>query len=82
MTVWSGGSWSWFTDTVPLLDINFTKRRTTLIYPARYGFINSGGGSRYFVQNSLSLLDQAGEYYLDYPAKRCTTSRPAARWTA
>jgi hypothetical protein len=69
VTVWSGGSWSWFTDTVPLLDINFTKRRTTLIYPARYGFINSGGGSRYFVQNSLSLLDQAGEYYLDYPAK-------------
>ncbi|TDO52489.1 parallel beta helix pectate lyase-like protein [Kribbella sp. VKM Ac-2527] len=70
VTVWSGGSWSWFTDTVPMLDINFTKRRTTLVYPARYGFINSGGGSRYFVQNSLSLLDQAGEYYLDYPAKQ------------
>jgi hypothetical protein len=69
VTVWSGGSWSWFTDTIPMLDINFTKRRTTLVYPARYGFINSGGGSRYFVQNSLSLLDQAGEYYLDYPAK-------------
>ena len=69
VTVWSGGSWSWFTDTIPMLDINFTKKRTTLVYPARYGFINSGGGSRYFVQNSLSLLDQAGEYYLDYPAK-------------
>ncbi|MEU8221099.1 right-handed parallel beta-helix repeat-containing protein [Kribbella sp. NPDC048915] len=69
VTVWSGGSWSWFTDTIPMLDINFTKRRTTLVYPARYGFINSGGGSRYFVQNSLSLLDQAGEYYLDHPAK-------------
>lgn len=69
VTVWSGGSWSWFTDTIPMLDINFTKKRTTLVYPARYGFINSGGGSRYYVQNSLSLLDQAGEYYLDYPAK-------------
>jgi hypothetical protein len=70
VVVWSGGSWSWFTDTIPMLDINFTKRRTTLVYPARYGFINSGGGSRYFVQNSLSLLDQDGEYYLDYPAKQ------------
>jgi hypothetical protein len=70
VVVWSGGSWSWFTDTVPLLDINFTKRRSTLQYWTRYHMVNSGGGSRYFVQNSLSLLDQAGEYYLDYPAKR------------
>ena len=30
--------------------------------------VNSNGGSRYFFQNSLSFLDQPGEYYLDYKA--------------
>jgi hypothetical protein len=68
VTIWSGGSWSWFTDTIPLLDTNFKKTQTTLKYWTRYAMVNSNGGSRYFFQNSLSFLDQPGEYYLDYKA--------------
>ena len=68
VTVWSGGSWSWFTDTIPLLDTNFKKTQTTLKYWTRYALVNSGGGSRYFFHNSLSFLDQPGEYHLDQKA--------------
>ncbi len=68
VTIWSGGSWSWFTDTIPLLDTNFKKTQTTLKYWTRYAMVNSNGGSRYFFQNSLSFLDQPGEYYVDYKA--------------
>ncbi|MGW8745082.1 right-handed parallel beta-helix repeat-containing protein [Streptomyces sp. NPDC055794] len=64
--VWSGGSWSWFTDTVPIRDWNPAKNQMTLKYWTRYALNNSGGGSRYFLQNSLDFLDQAGEYYLDF----------------
>jgi len=66
VTIWSGGSWSWFTDTVPILDVNFPKNQMTLKYWTRYALINSRGGSRYFLQNSLSFLDQPGEFYIDY----------------
>ncbi|TDO52488.1 parallel beta helix pectate lyase-like protein [Kribbella sp. VKM Ac-2527] len=68
VTIWSGGSWSWFTDTIPLLDTNFKKTQTTLKHWTRYAMVNSRGGSRYFFHNSLSFLDQPGEYYLDYKA--------------
>ncbi|NKQ56893.1 right-handed parallel beta-helix repeat-containing protein [Amycolatopsis sp. K13G38] len=64
--VWSGGSWSWFTDTVPILDVNYKKNQMTLKYWTRYSLVNSDGGSRYFLQNSLSFLDTPGEYYVDY----------------
>ncbi|WP_329391180.1 right-handed parallel beta-helix repeat-containing protein [Streptomyces sp. NBC_01716] len=64
--VWSGGSWSWFTDTVPIRDWNPVKNQMTLKYWTRYALINSRGGSRYFLQNSLDFLDQAGEYYMDF----------------
>ena len=64
--VWSGGSWSWFTDTVPIRDWNAAKNQMTLKYWTRYALINSRGGSRYFLQNSLDFLDQAGEYYMDF----------------
>jgi hypothetical protein len=66
VTVWSGGSWSWFTDTIPILDVNMAKGQMTLKYWTRYALVNSGGGSRYFLQNSLDFLDQPGEYYTDY----------------
>ncbi|MFI5610031.1 right-handed parallel beta-helix repeat-containing protein [Amycolatopsis sp. NPDC051903] len=66
LTIWSGGSWSWFTDTVPILDVNFAKNQLTMKYNTRYALHNSGGGSRYFLQNSLSFLDQPGEFYVDY----------------
>ncbi|MDT0541825.1 MULTISPECIES: right-handed parallel beta-helix repeat-containing protein [Streptomyces] len=64
--VWSGGSWSWFTDTVPIRDWNPAKNQMTLSHWTRYALMNSRSGSRYFLQNSLDFLDQAGEYYLDY----------------
>lgn len=68
VTIWSGGSWSWFTETIPLLDTNFKKTQTTLKYWTRYAMVNSRGGSRYYFQNSLSFLDQPGEYYVDFKA--------------
>lgn len=64
VVVWSGGHWSWFTDTVPILNVSWNKNFVTLNYPARYSLF-SQVGSRYFIQNSLDFLDQPGEYFLD-----------------
>lgn len=65
VVVWSGGHWSWFTDTVPILNVSWApKNFVTLNYPARYSLF-SQVGSRYFLQNSLDFLDQPGEYFLD-----------------
>ncbi|GGJ40357.1 right-handed parallel beta-helix repeat-containing protein [Streptomyces brasiliensis] len=64
--IWSGGSWSWFTDTVPIQSWNQAKNQMTLKYWTRYALMNSRSGSRYFLQNSLDFLDQPGEYYMDY----------------
>ncbi|WP_193318348.1 right-handed parallel beta-helix repeat-containing protein [Nonomuraea phyllanthi] len=66
VVVWSGGSWSWFTDTVPLGGADFRKNFFTLNHWARYSFVNSRSGSRYFLQNTLRFLDQPGEYYFDF----------------
>ncbi|MEQ4719498.1 right-handed parallel beta-helix repeat-containing protein [Nonomuraea sp. B19D2] len=66
MVVWSGGSWSWFTDTVPLGGADFRKNFFTLSYDARFHLVNSRSGSRYFLQNTLRFLDQPGEYYFDF----------------
>ncbi|WP_220448072.1 right-handed parallel beta-helix repeat-containing protein [Nonomuraea diastatica] len=66
IVVWSGGSWSWFTDTVPLGGADFRKNFFTLDHWARYSFVNSRSGSRYFLQNTLRFLDQPGEYYFDF----------------
>jgi len=70
VTIWSGGSWSWFTDTVPIknADVKDTDNKIILDHWTRYAMINSRSGSRYFLQNSLDFLDQAGEYYLDHEA--------------
>ncbi|NGN63000.1 right-handed parallel beta-helix repeat-containing protein [Streptomyces sp. A7024] len=65
VTIWSGGSWSWFTDTVPIKDVNLEEGQISLEYQTRYAMMNSRSGSRYFLQDSLAFLDQAGEYYLD-----------------
>lgn len=64
VVVWSGGHWSWFTDTVPILNVSWSKNFVTLNYPARFSLF-SQVGSRYFIQNSLDFLDQPGEYFLD-----------------
>ena len=66
LTVWSGGSWSWFTDTVPIGGADYRKGFTTLNYWTRYALMNSRSGSRYFIQNAMPFLDQAGEYYFDF----------------
>ncbi len=64
VVIWSGGHWSWFTDTDPVAGVTWNKGFATLRYPTRYSLF-SQVGSRYFLQNSLSFLDQPGEYYLD-----------------
>ncbi len=68
VVIWSGGSWSWFTDTVPIKNPSWDDNQMTLDHWTRYALMNSRSGSRYFLQNSLDFLDQAGEYYLDYDA--------------
>ncbi len=68
VVIWSGGSWSWFTDTVPIQNPSFDDNQITLEHWTRYALINSRSGSRYFLQNSLDFLDQPGEYYLDIDA--------------
>ncbi len=65
VVIWSGGSWSWFTDTDPILNMSWNKNLATLRYPTRYSIQTNDPGSRYFIQNSLDFLDQAGEYYYD-----------------
>lgn len=64
VVIWSGGHWSWFTDTDPVYNVTWKKNFATLRYPTRFA-LYSQVGSRYFLQNSLSFLDQAGEYYWD-----------------
>ncbi|TDD15701.1 right-handed parallel beta-helix repeat-containing protein [Nonomuraea diastatica] len=66
VTVWSGGSWSWFTDTVPIQNPSWDDNQITLEHWTRYAMVNSRGGSRYFLQNSLDFLDQPGEYFFDF----------------
>lgn len=68
LTVWSGGSWSWFTDTVPIGGADYRKGFTTLKYWTRYALMNSRSGSRYFIENALPFLDQPGEWYIDRDA--------------
>jgi len=65
VVVWSGGSWSWFTDTDPVKSVDWTKNVATLSYPTRYSIDTSQPGSRYYLQNSLDFLDTPGEYYWD-----------------
>ncbi|WP_199238580.1 right-handed parallel beta-helix repeat-containing protein [Kribbella steppae] len=69
LMIWSGGSWSWFTDTVPIKNADWKDNKVILDYWTRYAMINSRAGSRYFVQNSLDLLDAEDEYYLDWATK-------------
>jgi hypothetical protein len=65
VVVWSGGTWSWFTDTDPIASVDTSTRVITLAHKTRYPLYQSGHGSRYFIQNSLSLLTEPGEYYFD-----------------
>ena len=70
MFVWSGGSWSWFTDIVPIknADTGDSDNKIILDHWTRYAMVNSRSGSRYVLQNSLDFLDVPGEYYLDAEA--------------
>lgn len=64
--IWPGGphgDWNWFTDILPVKSVDFDTRIVTLERDTRY--IVGGGGSRYFVQGALELLDAPGEFYLD-----------------
>ena len=63
--LWSGGSWAWFTDTVPIASIDTVKRQITLEEETRYPIVRNDVGSRYFVQGALAFLDFPGEFYLD-----------------
>lgn len=66
VVIWSGHDWVWFTDTVPVQNMSWDKNLATVRYATRYPMTSDEGGSRYFIQNSLHLVDQPGEYYLDW----------------
>lgn len=60
--VWSGAGINWFLDLIRLVAVNIPSRLLGFGPDSRYG-INSGpAGSRYFVQNVLSLLTEPGEF--------------------
>lgn len=64
IVIWSGGYRDWFSDTIPINFVDTGSRRIYLTEEARYR-IYDGGGSRYFVQGILALLDEPGEYHFD-----------------
>jgi hypothetical protein len=63
VVVWSGGTWTWFTDTVPIKSVDYATDTITLAHETRFPLYQSGAGSRYFLQNSLSFLTASNEYY-------------------
>lgn len=68
--IWSGGSWSWFTDTVPITSIDTSTRTITLAEDTRYRIYQNGRGSRFFIQGALALLDEPGEFHYDSASGR------------
>lgn len=60
--IFSGGYYNWSVNYLPISSIDSANRLITLTQDTAYGLAS---GSRYFVQGDLSLLDQAGEYYLN-----------------
>lgn len=70
VVIWSGDKYDWFTDTVPITSVDTATRQLTLAHDTTYHIYGGGSlphqdGSRYFIQGSLDLLDQPGEFYLD-----------------
>jgi parallel beta-helix repeat protein len=62
--VWpGGGELNWETEVIPVASIDYPKSLVTLTDNAIYPVNN--GGSRYFLEDSLALLDSPGEFYLD-----------------
>jgi parallel beta-helix repeat protein len=64
--IWPGGPhghWNWFTDLIPVASVDEEKNVITLEERARY--IIGAGGSRYYVQGAMELLDHPGEFFLD-----------------
>lgn len=63
--LWPGGregDWNWYTNTINIADIDYNQRVISLKNKAIYDI---GCGSRYFIQNSLELLTEPGEFYYD-----------------
>ncbi len=71
--VWLLGYWcyDWFEETIRVQSIDIEKRQIALARPTLYG-IAPGNPSprRYRALNLLEELDEAGEYYLDFAARR------------
>lgn len=64
MTVdlFAGGYYNWNANLISISSVDSLNRLITLSQDAAYGLAQGG---RYFIQGDLSLLDQAGEYYLN-----------------
>lgn len=62
-----GGHYNWSTQILGVADYNSLERSITLGGKATYDL---GGGSRYFVQGAMELLDAPGEFYVDTALNR------------
>ena len=64
--VWNGGSWDWFTDTLPVVGIdgNQIKFPEDPEHPEKYTTLyDIQSDARYFLQGNLSFMDVEGEYH-------------------
>lgn len=74
--IWPGGpdgEWNWFTDIIPVVDVDFETRIITLKRPARY--IIGAGGSRYYLMGVAGFLKEPGQFYYD-DEQQSITVRP------
>lgn len=66
--VWPGAH-NWANEILPVQAINRTNRKITLTQNQRWDYLDTlKGGSRYFIQGAIELLDSPGEFYLDKAA--------------
>ena len=67
--VWDGGSWDWFTNTIPIETIDTNKNEFKFPtppedYPEKYRTkYTIGSNARYFLQGNLAFMDVEGEYH-------------------
>lgn len=80
--VWSGGSWSWFTDTVPIRDWNAAKNQMTLKYWTRYALMNSAGAPGTSCRTRWTSWTRRANTTWTSRRARCTTSRVVTSTTS
>ncbi|WP_148927872.1 right-handed parallel beta-helix repeat-containing protein [Paenibacillus methanolicus] len=61
--VWPGeGEWNWFTETIPVAEVDADRRRIVFERPCTWGI---GAHSRYYLQGALEFLREPGQFHLE-----------------